>query len=547
MQTLKEWRSWVLPGFVLILGIGLSLGLQVYRRDGVFFSSEAGLKALLTQQFSIGQLQASLQLPQPAWVLALWRQGLYPFAPPYAYEQQGNYFISFPFTFSAITAPFYALMGYSGLYLVPLVSLWVIWWRLWQICRIWRIRSVITALCLSLVISASPLTLYGAMYWEHTLAVALAFWGLSGLLFHLLSEGTDNRISLNEAMVNGVCVGLSVWFRPELFCVVMVLGGLIGLCFVPPKRLPKKLWIKVPQGLSRSVIIAFAGAMVATVLGFFGLNWVIYGHPLGIRALQSLMPLGQRLAQIGSNYSHMVISLLRYFPAIVVALVLPWLMRGRARLVGRLLLLIGGLFAIAVPLIVPPASEAQQWGPRYYLILVPLVGLIMAASLQELWSVKQKRWQSLAAITTVLVIGFYANTINGGLQVYRDPVTNSVSLPSSYDPIAPAISALASYDERWVAMSDQHVAQRLWPSVRLKTFFRTETDRSLEQLATALASQSESSFLYVCYPQQPCTKPRTLRLRQTDGSSVTRIRVSFESLGTFGQYPFYRGAIETTP
>ncbi|MEM7066200.1 MAG: hypothetical protein AAF572_23915 [Cyanobacteria bacterium P01_B01_bin.77] len=553
MWKSKKWLSWILPGLVLILGVGLSLKLQIYSRNGVFFSTDAGLKALLTQQLSTGQWQIALDIPRPPWVLTLWRQGLYPFAPPYAYEQQGNYFITFPFTFSALTAPFYALMGYSGLYVVPLVSLWVIWGRFWHVCQVWRLRSRITALSLGLIILASPLTLYGAMYWEHTLAVALAFWGLSGLMLHSLSKNSSERISLNEAMVNGVCVGLSVWFRPEFSCLVAILGTMIGLSLAPPKRLPGWLRVQIPRGLSRTVVIAFAGAMVATVLGLFGTNWVFYGHLVGIRAIQlgteSSLSWGQRVGQIGNNYGQMVVSLLRYFPAVLLGLGLPWWLRGRARRLGIMLGLVGGLFAIAVPLIASSAVSTQQWGPRFYLILVPMVGLVVAAGLQNLWRFKQKRQYALAAISLVCVVGFYANIINGGLLVYRDPLTNSASLPSNYAPIAPAITALANYDERWVAMPHQHVAQQLWPSVQLKTFFRTETNDAIERLAAALISQNEPSFLYICNPEKPCPAPEqgALRFQMPDGNGGnTRIRVSFESLGTFGQYPFYRGAIQTS-
>lgn len=526
---------------MLILGIGISLGLQVYSRDGVFFSGDAGLKALLAQQFSARQWQVSLDIPQPTWVLTLWRQGLYPFAPPYAYEQQGNYFITFPFTFPAITAPFYALMGYHGLYVVPLVSLWATWWRLWQVCRVWRVRSIHIALSLGLVILASPLTLYGAMYWEHTLAVALAFWGLSGLIYHVLSENLNHRISLNEALINGLCMGLSVWFRPEFLCLVVILGLMALASRIP--QLPKRLQAFVPGGLTLGIVVAFTGAMGLTVLGFLGANLGTYGHPLGIYALRT-EGTGQ---PIFHNYGQMVVSLLRYFPAILLAMGLPWFMQGKARAAGWMLLAIGVVYAIAIPLIAPSAIGVKQWGPRLYLILVPMVGLVVAAGLQNLWEVKRKRWHLLGAIAVALAIGFQTNVVNGGLHVYQDIQTNSISLRSNYAPIAPAITALANYDEPWVAMSHQSVAQQLWPSVRLKTFFRTETDEALEQLAVELANQSESSFLYICYPEDPCSTPNqgTLRSKRIGkNNDGTVMSVSFESLGTFGKYSFYRGLIQ---
>ena len=545
MLKSRKWLSWVLPGFVLILGIGITLGLQIHNRDGVFFNGDAGLKALLAQQLSTGKLDISLEIPQPAWVLTLWRQGLYPFAPPYAYEQQGNYFITFPFPFPTITAPFYALMGYHGLYVVPLLSLWVIWLRLWQVCRVWQIRSLITAMSLGLVILASPLTLYGAMYWEHTLAVALAFWGLSGLLFHVLPSSTTNRISINEALINGACVGLSVWLRPEFLCLIIILGMITVVSRL--SWLPKRLQAIVPRGLTLGVGIAFAGAMTLTVLGLLGVNAGVYGHPLGMYALNETSSVGSQTAQIWRNYLQMVIALLRYFPASVFVLGLSWFTKGRTRAAGVVLTAVGGLFAITVPLIAPSGADDVQWGPRLYLILIPLTGLMVAAGLQYLWRFRQKRRIALATFALVLALGFQANLINGGLNIYSDPQTNSVSLPSHYDPVAPAIAALANYNEPWVAMSQQQVAHQLWPTIQFKTFFLTETDQSIEQLATGLLSQGESSFLYLCHPSTPCSisEASTLALPGGNSEGGTTVSISFESLGTFGKYPFYRGLITT--
>ena len=536
-----------MPGFVFIAGLGVSLWLQIHTRNGVFYSGDAGLKALLAQQFSAGQWRVALDIPQPTWVLQLWRQGLYPFTPPYTYEQQGNYFITFPFTFPAITAPFHALMGYRGLYVVPLLSLWLTWWRFWQVCRIWQIRSRITAMSLALVIFASPLTLYGAMYWEHTLAVALAFWGLSGLLFHAPSEDSSDRISLNEALVNGVCVGLSVWFRPEFLCLVAILGPLMVLSHLYPKRLPKPLRITVANRLTLGVLLAFVGTMLATVLGFFGMNLVLYAHPLGIHSIQVVeeSSLGQQISQAWANYRQLGLSLVRYFPAVLLGLGLPWLLRGRARTTSLVLLVIGVLFAIAVPLIVPPGAGGKQWGPRFYLVLIPMAGLIIAAGVQQLWPVKRPRLISLIAISLVLTLGFHNNIINGGLRNYRDRQTNSTSLLSNYEPIAPALAALGDYDQPWVAISHQYVAQVLWPSARRKTFFRAETDDALKQLATTLIAQDESSFLYICYPHRPCPVPERRRLKfpHDDGDVI----ISFRHLGTFGKYPFYLSSIQAEP
>ncbi|NEQ54743.1 MAG: hypothetical protein F6K11_32240 [Leptolyngbya sp. SIO3F4] len=287
--------------------------------------------------------------------------------------------------------------------------------------------------------------------------------------------------------------------------------------------------------------------MIGTVLGFFGINLVLYGHPLGIHSIQIVeeSSLGQQIAQAWANYRQLGVSLLRYFPAVVLSLGLPWLMRGRAKTASIMLLVIGILFAIAVPLIVPPGAGGKQWGPRFYLVLIPMVGLIIAAGTQQLWPVKRPRQGTLIAIGLVLVLGFQGNIVNGGIRNYRDRQTNSTSLLSNYEPIAPAITALANYDQAWVAMSHQYVAQMLWPSVRLKTFFRTETDEALGQLVTALVDQDESSFLYLCYPHEPCPIPEQGRLKFKHPDDNSDVIVSFDHLGKFGKYPFYLSSIKT--
>ncbi|MEM6253101.1 MAG: hypothetical protein AAF821_09275 [Cyanobacteria bacterium P01_D01_bin.156] len=545
MGSFKGWRSWVLPSLVMLMGIGVSLGLQTYSQGGTFFNGDAGLRALLSQQLSWESWQqVSLKMSQPPWVLALWRQGLYPFTPPYAYEQQGNYFIDAPFTFSVITAPLYRWMGYRGFYVVPLMSLWITWGRLWHVCRVWQVRSTMTSIVMILVIMASPLTLYGAMYWEHTLAVALAFWGVSGLLLHSLPEGSTSRISLNQAMVNGVCIGLSTWLRAEFFCLVLVLIILIVPSLLPIKFGTKRLSMQVPQGLSKPVILTCLGVIGATVLGLFALNAVIYGHPLGVKALEvrTAIPLGERFGEIGRNYIHLVVGLLRYWPAILLALGLPWWMQKQSRRIAIMLITLGGLFSVLVPLAAPLAVATEQWGPRYYLILVPMVGLVIAAALRDLWSSQVTRRNVLAAIALVIAIGAHTNLVNGGLRNYHDPFTNSTSLARQHAPSGPAISVLGHYDERWVAMSHQYIAQRLWPSVRFKIFFRVTTDPALEQLVAALIEQDESSFLYMCDPEQPCPIPeqqqRQFKLSNTD------VSLRFKSLGSFGGYPLYRGMIK---
>lgn len=562
------------PALLLLGGIVLTLWMQTFTRNGVVFSGDGGLKALLAQQLAqqlkTGSfpLDMALSLPTPEWINALWQQGLYPFKPPFVYEVGNQYFITFPFTFPLISAPFYALLGEPGLYAVPLLALWAIWIRFWQIGK--RAGWGVGTLCVGLVslIFASPLSLYGGMYWEHTLAVALAFWGVSTLAFPQFkgqfkrisnTEVGTTALSPNEALGSGIFIGLAVWFRPEFLCLVAAVSVLALTGWLLPK------WrLSPPLTLMKAVILV--GGMVCTVGVFFALNYVIYGHPLGIHAIQIVeeSTLTSQIQQAKDGYGQMLSSLLRYFP--VVALVgsaavfspdfkkasFKTLNRFRgfktqnverigivsqntaSPIPGRFVLALSVLFALSVPLIVPPGAGGKQWGPRFYLILMPLLSLVLAEQLRPEFFRSWARRVALVGTAIALILGIHLNTLNGAFSSYQDG--QSVSLRANYTPIAPAITQLKAQPLPFIAMSHEFVAQQLWLALPDKTFFRTETITEVKQLATALTAQGESEFLYVCYPHRDCPTPETpdndLML---DGGQA----IAFEALGTFGKYPMY--------
>ncbi len=550
----------LLPGGIILGGVLLTLWLQTFTSNGVVFSGDGGLKAMLAQQMaqqlSAGDwpVEIALRLPAADWVKTLWQQGLYPFQPPFVYEVGAKHFITFPFTFPLVSAPFYALFGDRGLYIIPLVALWSIWLRFWQIGR--RAGWDSGALCLGLIslIFASPLTLYGGMYWEHTLAVALAFWGVSILLFP-----PGITLTRRQCLVSGFLIGLAVWFRPEFLCLVAAVGLIAAVGWAFPR------WRMSPPFTLNEVLVLI-GAMVGTVGIFFGLNAFIYGHPLGIHAIQIVeeSTLSNQLTQARDGYQQMWMSLRRYFPVVIfvglAALASLKLKKSHfktthsteatnAQIIGsdsqsnnlipmRLALILSVLFALSVPLIVPPGAGGKQWGPRFYLILVPLLSIVLAEQLQAGFFRGWARRAALVGAAAVLVLGIQVNTVDGAFRPYKDDQTQSISLPGNYAPVAPAIAELQQQPLPWVAMSHEFVAQQLWSALPEKTFFRTETTAELKQLAAALVEQNESEFLYVCYPHRDCPTPETaaseLGLPSTDRS------LKFVPLGTYGKYPLYR-------
>ena len=545
----------LLPGLIILIGVLLTLWIQAYRRDGVLFSGDGGLKALVAQRlaqqlsdFSF-PLDVALNTPVPDWVEAVWQDGLYPFTPPYVYQVGSQRFITFPFTFPAVTAPFYALFGDRGLYVVPIVSLWAIWFRFVQVGK--RAAWSTTGLCLGLVtlIFASPLTFYSGTYWEHTLAVALAFWGVTTLLFPPISFQSGSYPSGYRVFISGVLIGLSVWFRPEFLCLIAAVGliALIGW-LMPAWKIAPKL------DFSRAVILI--GSMVLTICIFFALNYGIYGYPLGIHAIQVAeeSSIATQVRQAQDGYRQLLGSLWRYFPlaafVFLSALMSPEIKRtvlkkpkpktrynhsafladrASRNLETRCLLVLSILFILSVPLIVPPGAGGKQWGPRFYLIVIPMLSIVLAQQLQANFFRPWARRAALVFTALILAISIYTNTVQGLLQSYEHPKTKSVSLAANYEPIAPAIAQLNQESLPWVAISHQYVAQQLWSALPEKIFFRAETMADVERLADALTAQNETAFTYVCYPHRDCLVPE-------ESSN----RVTFNSMGSYGKYPLYK-------
>ncbi|MBE9067502.1 hypothetical protein IQ260_12620 [Leptolyngbya cf. ectocarpi LEGE 11479] len=287
------------------------------------------------------------------------------------------------------------------------------------------------------------------------------------------------------------------------------------------------------------------------MLTFFGLNQIIYGHFLGIHALQVVeeSSVSQQLSQAVANYRQLLIALIQYFPFTLWALVIAVMVRFSRRrnlrqptmaptMTTWLTIL---LFALAVPLIIPPGAGGKQWGARFYLILIPLMALIGGIYLNQMLS-QRRRWQHylvLSGLTLVFLAGAYLNVYNGAVVSYRDRDTNSTSLRHNYQPIATAIAAISEHSSPYIAMSHQFVAQQLWAAMPDKTFFLTESTSDVRQLAEGLYQQGKAQFLYICYPHRPCLTPEESSENLVVISKNTPLQLNFSSIGTVGKYPLY--------
>lgn len=521
----------LLPIGIIALGIVYSLYLQTKTPPGVFFSGDGGLKFLLAEQLSRGDLSFDLKLPVAEWVKSLWDTGLYPFHPPFVYNIADQHYITFPFTFPTVTAPLYALFGFWGLHLLPLVSTWALWLTFYSLCRGLNVGKGVTTIALIALIFASPITIYSGIYWEHNLAIALAFGGISWLV-----QKDWEDLSNLDMILSGFLIGFAVWFREELLCLV---AGLFLLSFI---LLAINLKQKLP--VSRGKILLFLASLLLTVSLFFVLNIAIYGHPLGAHSFQVVknFSLASRITGAIQNFRKLAQDFVTFFPVILLlAIYLPLtLFQKSLKLSNREkgLLLICIIFAISLPLILPSAegislesrTGGKQWGPRFMLILVPLVTVLMAMGMQTIVATNKPflKYSAGTILATLTAVGIHLNLFSG-----------SAFLAENGQKAFPLLSYLQNRPETFIAASHQYVPQMLTTLFGEKTFFLAETSDQLKQLSVALHQQKQSRFLYICYPYRPC-KPKEEMLGTSEVEKRDqKFTIVLSNAKTFGKYPVY--------
>jgi hypothetical protein len=530
---LKDQKYNLLPIATIFAGILFSLYLQSQTPDGSFFSGDAGLKFLLTKQLSNGEIQFNLDLNPESWVNSLWQGGFYPFHSPFVYEISNQHYITFPFTFPLVSAPFYAIFGFRGLYILPLISTWAIWIFTYLVCQRFAIGVGITTAILISLIFASPLTIYSAIFWEHNLAIALAFGGLTILLGKSLKD-----LSAIAVLFSGISIGLSVWFREELLCLVLALFLISAFTLY--------FNLKNKSSLNRKVII-FTASLLITVSLFFGANTLIYGHPLGAHSFQVVesLSLVHRLRSALENFRKLSADFFYYFPATILSFIYLGIACFNKRILlkkeAKILFLICFIFTLTLPFILPAAqgislesrTGGKQWGPRFLLILIPLISTIVAIGLKELTksTTPYLKYFTIAIFSTLLVFGLQLNSFAG-----RDFLANSQQ-------VAPLLNYLKQHPDRIIASSHQYVNQSLAMLFDQKSFFLAETSKELEKLSTALYQTGHEKFLYVCYPYRKCEPALEMVGTTNINLEKDRYAIQFSNIGTFGKYPLYEVSV----
>lgn len=511
--------AWV----VVLAGIAWLASLQAITPRGVFFTGDAGVKLLLTQRIAEGRLDGTLDPAAPSWVRKRWEAGLFPLEPPFAYESGGRFHAGFPATVPLLSAPFYRLFGFRGLHVLPGLAAVATWVAFLVGARALRLSPPQATFAVAFLVFGTPVALYGAMFWEHTLAVAFAFGGL----IVLIERGVT---PVPRLAAGGALVGASAWFREELLALALVLTGLSLL----PERLRRA------GGLPRRNAWAIGLGVASALLIYLAFNLLVYGSVLGVRGLQvdpgnvdveggfwEEKP-GLALAIARSLYTRLADSFPPAWLLFVLALlaVVSW----RRRLPrGTRFLLAATLAVLVLTPLIPLNDGGKQLGPRYLLVVFPLMTLLGADLLRQ--GARRLPKPMVAALCAFAVL----------LSCWAI-VINSWSAPrelrAAYRKRGLAVAVVGQDPHGVVAVSDQFVAQQLAVLWTEKFFFLTRNGKELKMLVAAAAEQGIDRLAFLCNPARPCPpferSPDERRLRLDDARSIDAVRV-----GDAGQYIVY--------
>jgi len=453
---------------VVALGLALSFVQQCTIPDEVFYSGDGGMKALVAKQFARGDWHADLRLPAEPWVEALWRDGLYPFGPPFAYADGERWLVQYPVPFMALTAPFYRWFGFRGLTIVPLLGLWLAWLSTaLLLSRVSRSPQAV-AVGVGGLVFASFATPYGAMYWEHTLALGLSCAGLA-----LLLPATPAGRGPARHLSAGLLLGAAVWARPES------LWFAVGVCAALP----------LLGRAARPWLAACAGVAAAGLL-FAVFNLWLYGQPLGVHAVQQVDEATLHVPHLPAHEVawFFVYQLVRLCPiAGGVALGALIGFRVTALRVDRTqaaLWVVIAVSCLGTALVVPNAG-GDQIGARYFLHALPPLFALLALQWDAVAGLTPGlRKVVRSAVLVVLAVGVYQNAVRGTEELhdmYREQML-------------PALEALRADPTTVIAVEHQWIAQGLEAAFEDKIFFRVRDAAGLDRLSRAMLDRHPSRF-----------------------------------------------------
>lgn len=458
----------LLPFILFFFAACFLVTLLLTIKEGVFFSGDAGLKFLMVKQIAGGGSYTTLNLEAPLWVSKIWSRGFYPFKAPFVYDSPQGKVISFPPAFQWLTSCLYKYAGFKGIYIVPFLSLTAMW--LWFIFFMKKtgVKPLVISVAFILLAFCSPLTIYGALYWEHSLSILLSF---SAIVFLLLK-----RVSDFYAVLSGLMTGMSVWLRPEMLLLCLLLVMII-------------LFNNLKEKNKANII--FIASLLTGVLAYLIFNSLVYGIILGQHSVQLSAPEGFKKYLMDKMIIlfHLNGRLLLYFPLTGLFYGIIFYLSGKRitlPLIVRQLTVIITLFLLIAPLALPNAG-GKQWGPRYFLNVIPVI-IMLSVVVMEHGLIKFNKWLLLILIP-VAAYSMYLNVYLARRTLKRDYAYR----------VKPGLDFLKKQSCDVLVVQNQFIAQEYAALFDTKKIFLAEDQQSFNMLMKLLQDEGITKIIFMSH------------------------------------------------
>lgn len=244
---------------VVCLVVEVLVAFLLFHRDA-FWSPDSAIRFVQVESL-LRDRYRDVAVPYPAASLDPSGQH-FPIGSWFHFGREGRYYLSYLPYFSMASAVLYGVSGPLGLLLIPMASgLGAVWITY----AVLRARAPKVAEVGALVLGLStPLLIYSAVFWDHSLAVLLSTGALA-----LMGIGFDQErpARLPVLIVAGGLLGLGFWVRNEMY--LLALAAVLAWVFAsrPSVRI---------RG-----ILAMGSGLAVPAIGLWLLNSRLLGSPLG--------------------------------------------------------------------------------------------------------------------------------------------------------------------------------------------------------------------------------------------------------------------------
>jgi hypothetical protein len=281
-----------------------------------------------------------------------------------------------------------------------------------------------------------------------------------------------------QAAVLGCVSGLAIWMRPEtLILNILFASALVIFNF---KKITALHWL-------------FISGSLFGIASFLVFNKLEYGYFFGMHGWQALGNEGYlgKFRKAMANIYRMNLLLLRYFPIVLLLAPISWAwLKFKWPLPNRTvaILLIALIFWGSAPFIFAD-DGGKQWGPRFFLPLIPMTLLVVGRAYQQWERSDLHRYKKNLYVFIFLAscFGFFLNTFLGA-RALRDDNLNRVR---------PALDFVQKDPGKIVVVNSHFVTMELSSIFKDKFFFLVDDTVSLNKLIPMLENKGADHFVFV--------------------------------------------------